>query len=70
MENFKDGDVVQQFDGYGHAIYKNGKPVIRTCVSYDKYKADLETYGSLEYVIVDTCKDHPKKFKKIKSLVK
>ncbi len=65
MDNFKEGDIVQQFDGYGHPSYKDGKPIIRTCISYNNYKNDITKYESLSYVTVETCISEPKKFKKL-----
>ncbi len=65
MKVFNDGDIVQEFDGHGHPVYKEGRPVLRTCVSYENYKTNLEKFGDLKYVTDETCKKNPKRFKKL-----
>jgi hypothetical protein len=67
MNNLKDGDIVQQFDGHGHPIYKEGRPVLRKCVSNEKYKKNLDVYGNLEYVTIEICVNNPKRFKKLET---
>ncbi len=64
---FKAGDIVQQLDGYGKPIMINDNPIIRTVVSNETYKNNLEKFGTNKYVMSETCESNPERFKKIET---
>lgn len=64
---FKAGDIVQEFDNYGNPIMINDSPAIRTVVSSETYKNNVEKFDTNKYVMIETCNLHFKRFKKIET---